>query len=133
MSIAIKRWSNAASIPIGTRNQWVTFKDDVFDDPERTKKVYGVSMTYKLQPGTSPLFSTMIRVEVDGGTNYLMPSMEGQYLGTTGEWTTTYCKFNTPYECNSFSLQLNQLSTLGKILYFDNVSLEYRSKYKRFG
>lgn len=122
-TITLKQWDGA----IATATQYVTYIDDVFDDPYIKKKVYGLRITY--QSTATATLDNIVSYTTDGGSTF-----GTAYVGTTvvpstsGSWDIAYVDFSQPVNCQSIQVRL---TFNGAQAHINDCSPEYRPIHKR--
>tara|TARA_R100000656_G_scaffold15018_1_gene14714 strand:- start:658 stop:3507 length:2850 start_codon:yes stop_codon:yes gene_type:complete len=124
----IKEWTDSMR-NVGEDKFVVTTKDIDFGEPGRTKKIYGVTLTYKSDNDqTQPIF-----YDTDGGTSF-SSQLTGDFSGTGTGWKQVRAQPSSPISCQSIRFKIvNATSDTGSSegVQINDVAVEYRPIYQR--
>jgi len=120
-SATLKKWTMDTEVTISQNNQYVKFKDIVFGDPGRFKKIYSVIVTYKAsQAHTKPVYYT-----TDGGQSFTN-QLTGNFVNTSGSWAKVRCTPTSPLTVQSLSLMIKNTGATADGFSINDISIEYR-------
>ena len=123
-----KEWSDNL-VHHGAGKVVLQTKDYDFGEPELIKKVYSCTVTY----ASDREHITPIRYAIDGSGSYDDNTFTGDFSGSEQGWKKVRAILDTPVECQSISLKINNTVTTGLIegLKINDIALEYRILRKR--
>lgn len=106
----------------------IVTKDLDFGDPGRLKKIYKIYTTYKKTDAGD--IADCMQWAINGDTSqFVNTGLTGQWDGGTSDWDVAVFTFATPKSCQSIRLKLDPGTATR--MFFNDITIEYRTLYKR--